>query len=483
MISNKNVNINSSESINIGFFSKVGSFVTSAAIAPVLFPVGVYKVIEKSLPLLSGKEVDKKKIESSALMMVPLVGPLLSSHVLNSGSIEGFDNHSIIQKIIFDYIYDIPATIYNVPTRKEGNGFKQQMRSAYISHYKDEEMDEKSSRQMQDYLANPTVEKYLEIAKNELLPSVHRSFVKVKSIDGRIHDARLRLAEGNSFDSPTIVLYHGNGGGPDIFSNEECQFYHDMGYNVFIPSYAGDPVHLNSEADNSCSEDKLIYDAMADLAFLKTLGCRVISVYGYSLGGAQAMNLMKLIDDDIEVRFIILDKTFTSGYKVASRNIENEYYFPLLPTIIRAAAKEQFALEQQKNKLGDGLNNKRKLLEIAKKKPFKNTSLILFSSKVDEFAGGKNIFGSYIPKYNMSFQLQKEAINAGFKSVHNLMNPNGKHSTSIWGSTNVMLFDEKGKETTIKSINKYVEELIKLKQETQVQDKQLEELIVKMEQL
>lgn len=462
-----------SEPIDIDHLSRIGSFITSLTIAPVSAPIGLIKVIGISLNALRGKEPKPNEIQSSALLMIPFVGPILSNHYKNTGKIEGFHNHSLFQQFVSDYICNIPETIYNGDSRTKCNGLQKRIQNGCVDYYEDE-VDIDSLNKCTSYYENPTIEGYLSVARDKNLPSVIRSLVKVKSLDGRMHDGFLRLAPKNSYDSQTLVMYHGNGCGPEMFSDSECEYFHSMGYNVFISSYAGDSVSGKKIQDTTCTEKMLIEDAMADLTFLKGLGVKEIAVLGYSLGGAQALNLMAQIDDEIDVPFIILDKTFTSGYEAAAKFTENR--FPLVSSLVYIAAKEQFAIHQQKNKLvGDGLNNERKLRCLGKKKPFQKTELILFSAKKDEFLGTKNFLGSYSTTSNLTFQLQKSALLGGFKNVYHFMDLDGGHCSTIWGKQKVVMVSSSGKEESIKSITKSVGSLIKRENDTGI-EKILEKL-------
>jgi pimeloyl-ACP methyl ester carboxylesterase len=118
----------------------------------------------------------------------------------------------------------------------------------------------------------------------------------------------------------TILYLHGNAGCVGR-SEERMRFYKELGYSTFEVDYRG---YGKSTGDITREED--IYDdAQSAMQFLEdSLGVarEKIIVWGWSLGGAVAVNLTQ----HSNVALLVLEGTFFSMDDIASRA------YPLFPT-------------------------------------------------------------------------------------------------------------------------------------------------------
>ncbi len=441
------------EQMPLGAIDTIGSVLESALLSPFYIPRKITNIFFKTL---LNMEINVKESASAALSLVPVIGPMLSNHYENTGGIEGFHNNSPLQQFIGDAIFSIPDMIFNAHERLGKDVFPKEFKIALDSLTK-------AKRKIVDsYLKDPSTRKYLSLAKDKKLRLAIRQFVRMKSEDGRFLDGKLVRPKGNSFKSPTIVLYHGNGTGIECFTQKECSMYLKMGYNVFMPTYAGDAVYGDGLSTN-CSEKKLNFDLKAHLKFLLELGVKCFSVYGHSLGGSLALTFAQLIGKEAEVSAIILDRTFTSASEVTGRAVSNFSLLPVLPTIVESICRKQFAIDQHRSGFGDGLNNLQKLLNLHKFISVDKTQLFIVGGGLDVLMSGRNYLCSYDSKKNMSFQLQEAASKGGFRNIHHIFDHEGLHASPILEMEDVSLIKENGDETKIPSYQAYLEETIAVK--------------------
>ncbi|MCL2293534.1 MAG: lysophospholipase [Spirochaetes bacterium] len=123
----------------------------------------------------------------------------------------------------------------------------------------------------------------------------------------------------------TLLFFHGNNGNVSSYLST-VQIFHELGLSVFIPSYRG---YGKSKGSTSIPGTKL--DALAAWQWLleeKKTPLDKIVVFGRSLGGAIAMELMR----SVTPRALILESTFSSLADMA----------PFPPRIARFLLGEDF---------------------------------------------------------------------------------------------------------------------------------------------
>jgi len=136
-------------------------------------------------------------------------------------------------------------------------------------------------------------------------------------------DLAARYCPPSRADSPTIVLFHGNG--EDLTQREQiASELADAGYGVVVASYRG-----YGGNPGKPGEAGLYADGRAALRFAARHGARVV-LHGYSLGSGVAVQLATEFDIDA----LILEAPFTRIADVASAR------FPWLPA--RALVKDRY---------------------------------------------------------------------------------------------------------------------------------------------
>ena len=121
-----------------------------------------------------------------------------------------------------------------------------------------------------------------------------------------------------------VLFFHGNGGN---ISHREASIrvFHDLGFNVFIFDYRG-----YGKSEGSPSEKGFYKDARSAWQFLKQKGFSPgnIIVFGRSLGGAVATQLVSEMPDNEQPRYLILESTFSSVADMA------RYVMPVVSEIV-----------------------------------------------------------------------------------------------------------------------------------------------------
>lgn len=448
--------------MGIGVVGTISNTVVSVAVSPVYPTLKVMQLVDTTIREGS---VDKNIITSTTLSFVPFIGPMLSNHFENTGSTKDFYKNSVIQQVTSGTLLDIPRLIFNAMTRKVCKGFTDRYSRVYV--FLSILMDEQASKlrdELDEYRTRPTTEKFLSIATNKDNDIPFRQFVRIQTKDGRHLDARLVLREEGKFDAKTMVLYHGNGSGPERFGEEEIKYYVKLGYNVFIPSYAGDPVFQpDDEKQNlwtECSEERLMLDAEAHAQFLLDLGVKTISVYAHSLGGCLALLLAERMGKSADIHTIVLDRTFTSAINVVKRFVGNILPVPLVSTLVQRSCLEQIANEQHRSGVGDGLDNEKKILNLGKYCTIDTANLVIIGSACDSIVGLKKWYGNYDSSKDMSHTLHKTALKAGFKKIHHIMDTKGTHSSAFWNKDSLILIDDKGESCPIESAVHYIKDIL-----------------------
>jgi hypothetical protein len=198
-------------------------------------------------------------------------------------------------------------------------------------------------------------------------------------------------------NAPTVIMYHGNAMHRDLFLDKGAfKKYLEEGYNVLLSSYAGDYVVQGDGKDHKtvstqCTEKLMREDAQADLDFLtdKAVGVREVDLYGFSLGGAQAMNFAQAIKEHgPKVRFITLNKTFSDGVSVVARAAKNITGSNFLGWVAATFAKRSF-LEETKTEGCDCLDNLGKLKKIVGRPPFASTQFTFIGATEDPLMSDK----------------------------------------------------------------------------------------------
>ncbi|CAG8584539.1 1421_t:CDS:2 [Dentiscutata erythropus] len=119
---------------------------------------------------------------------------------------------------------------------------------------------------------------------------------------------------------PTVLILHGNRGNIGCQSKIVSKFYHEIKCNVVLPSYRG-----YDRSEGKPTEQGIKNDAQ---------NTKLI-VYGRSLGGAVAIDLVAKNEDMIDA--LIIENTFLSIPKLFSKNF---YLFPLSPFFTQTWSSE-----------------------------------------------------------------------------------------------------------------------------------------------
>jgi hypothetical protein len=199
----------------------------------------------------------------------------------------------------------------------------------------------------------------------------------------------LSAREPRSLDKPTVIFYHANAVHRDRdFISPNVTDMLEKGYNVLLASYAGDFAVQGDgitykEVATQCTEKAMQDDAKADLEFLSSLGVKSIGLYGFSLGGAQAMNCAQAVKEGMNVDFIALDKTFSDAISVVYRTVKNATGLPFLARVASNYATRFFREEPDRAQC-DCLDNVKKLEQVVRAPSFKSTQYYFFSGGQDD---------------------------------------------------------------------------------------------------
>jgi len=151
--------------------------------------------------------------------------------------------------------------------------------------------------------------------------------VTLRTDDGLDLKAWFKVPDGSGDKAqPTIVYFHGNGGGIAI-RGARVRPYLDRGFGVLLVEYRG-----YSENPGSPNEEGLYADGRAALAFVQSQGILLdqIVLLGESLGSGVAVQLAT----EFDVGAVVLEAPFTSTVDVAA----GAYWF--LP--VRLLMKDRF---------------------------------------------------------------------------------------------------------------------------------------------
>lgn len=158
---------------------------------------------------------------------------------------------------------------------------------------------------------------YPQIGQSEIVPSnigMAYEDVMIKTSDGLQLHAWFVPAEKYPEQAVTFLFFHGNAG--NINNRvEKIELLHILGGNVLIVDYRGYGI-----SEGKPSEKGIYLDAEASLDYLltrKDIDKGKIIVYGVSLGGAPAAELVLHRED--EVAGLVLHSTLTSAKDMAKR--------------------------------------------------------------------------------------------------------------------------------------------------------------------
>ncbi|MCU0547776.1 MAG: alpha/beta hydrolase [Leptolyngbya sp. Prado105] len=146
-------------------------------------------------------------------------------------------------------------------------------------------------------------------------------WIPIKNWLGKSERIHAWYAQGSNPTLGTVLYFHGNGG--TLGGMDQMDRIHQLGFSVLVISYRG---YAKSEGGFP-SEAQVYADAEAAWNYLtqtRKISPRQITIYGYSIGGAVAIDLAA---KHPEARALITQSTFTSIKDMAGRNP----YFRIFP--------------------------------------------------------------------------------------------------------------------------------------------------------
>ncbi|XP_054277023.1 protein ABHD13 [Macrosteles quadrilineatus] len=146
----------------------------------------------------------------------------------------------------------------------------------------------------------------------------------IRSIDGTlIHMYFIRQPEDKASHVPTIVFLHGNAGNVGHRLRNASGLYHNLHCNILMLEYRGYGLSKGSP-----SEQGLCMDARAAIDFLSTrsdVNHKMVVVFGRSLGGAVAIDLVARPEYSARIWCVVLENTFTSIPDMAYTLIHSKF--------------------------------------------------------------------------------------------------------------------------------------------------------------
>uniref|UniRef100_A0A1B6BZ41 Protein ABHD13 n=1 Tax=Clastoptera arizonana TaxID=38151 RepID=A0A1B6BZ41_9HEMI len=135
--------------------------------------------------------------------------------------------------------------------------------------------------------------------------------IYLKSEDGTVIHVYFIKQEGNNFTNAlTIIYFHGNAGNIGHRLRNASQLYHQLKCNLLMVEYRGYGL-----SQGSPSEEGLYMDARAATDYLfsrQDINHKKIVVFGRSLGGAVAVDLVARPEYGSKIWCLLLENTFTS---------------------------------------------------------------------------------------------------------------------------------------------------------------------------
>jgi uncharacterized protein len=146
-------------------------------------------------------------------------------------------------------------------------------------------------------------------------------WIPVKNWLGQSERIHAWWVQGNNPNLGTVLYFHGNGG--TLGGIDQMDRIHELGFSVLVISYRG----YGKSEGGFPSESQVYADAEAAWNYLtqtREIPPKQITIYGYSIGGAVAIDLAI---KHPEARALIAQSTFTSMKDMAVRNP----YFRVFP--------------------------------------------------------------------------------------------------------------------------------------------------------
>lgn len=147
-------------------------------------------------------------------------------------------------------------------------------------------------------------------------------WIPVKNWLGQSERIHAWWVQGSNPNLGTVLYFHGNGG--TLGGIDQMDRIHELGFSVLVISYRG----YGKSEGGFPSESQVYADAEAAWNYLtqiRKIQPKQITIYGYSIGGAVAIDLAA---KHPEARVLIAQSTFTSMKDMA---VKNPYFrvFPL----------------------------------------------------------------------------------------------------------------------------------------------------------
>jgi len=146
-------------------------------------------------------------------------------------------------------------------------------------------------------------------------------WIPIKNWLGKSERIHAWWVQGNNPSLGTVLYFHGNGG--TLGGIDQMDRIHELGFSVLVISYRG----YGKSEGGFPSESQVYADAEAAWNYLtqnRKIPAKQITIYGYSIGGAVAIDLAA---KHPEARALIAQSTFTSMKDMAARNS----YFRVFP--------------------------------------------------------------------------------------------------------------------------------------------------------
>jgi hypothetical protein len=284
-----------------------------------------------------------KDVKIACLMLIPAGGIFLASTYAKYG-------HVSIQKAMQDpSIAALTLSLTKVfATGPEKFIYNDAVRKLNYTTAARRDNKEELRQAKEKYFKNKSGTFSFETVDKQALTCAYE-YKSVKTQNGRAHEIVHIFANGNDSNQvppPTVVLYHGRGGCKEGVMDRAERYLQD-GYDVVLSSYAGDGACFFEDCEPvDCTEEEMLYDAQADMAYLASTGVQEVVIHGYSLGGAHGANCMqflahKNVSNSYEEKSItyagrtfnsphckrmIFERTFTSAEVVAGNAVHNAVF-------------------------------------------------------------------------------------------------------------------------------------------------------------
>ncbi|KAF4527333.1 hypothetical protein B566_EDAN001110 [Ephemera danica] len=135
--------------------------------------------------------------------------------------------------------------------------------------------------------------------------------IYIRSLDGvLLHLFLIRQPPHKALMAPTVLFLHGNAGNMGHRLHNALGMYQHLGCNLLMLDYRG-----YGMSQGSPSEEGLYMDAQAALHLLasrRDINHKEVIIFGRSLGGSVAIDLLSRPDFSMKVWCMIVENTFTS---------------------------------------------------------------------------------------------------------------------------------------------------------------------------